>query len=155
MVPKRRIVGLPLLDSMRRLPFLNGSIDSSQIRHAARDLSSAGADKISFRSVRPIAFDRSRTASFRPSLLYSPLAVERRAASSVCRPRTRPLILTKTRRQTQLEARSTPSKFQVERTSLVETAVDALNPVLTRPTAGQPFELRPSLIADGKLVRFR
>jgi len=81
--PKRRIVGLPVLGSVRRLPFLNGWIDSSQIRQAARDTSSAGARKLSFRSVRPIEFYRSRAASCRPSLQYRPLAVERRAPSSV------------------------------------------------------------------------
>jgi len=150
---KRRIVGLPVLGSMRRPPFLNGSLDSSQIRQTARDLSSAGARKLSFRSVRPIDYDRSRAASCRSSLLCRPLAVERRASSSVCRSQTRPPILTKTCRQTQLEARSTISKFQVDRTSRVETAVDARNPVLT--TAGQPSESRPSLAADRELVRFR
>jgi len=104
---KRRIVGLPVLGSKRRPPFLNSSLDSSQIRQTARDLWSAGARKLSFRSVRPIDFDRSRAASCRSSLLSRPLAVERRAPSSVCRSRTRPPILTKTCRQTQLEARST------------------------------------------------
>ena len=146
-------MGLPVMGSVRRLPFLNGSIDSSKICQAASHLSSAAARQISCRSVRPIDFDRSRAAPCRPSLLHRPLAVERRAPSSVCRSRMRPAILTKTRRQTHLEARSTPSKFQVDRTSHVEMAVDARNPVLT--TAGQPSELRPFLIADAGLVGFR
>ena len=58
---KRRIVGLPVLGSMRRPPFLNGSLDSSQIRQTARDLSSAGARKLLFDPfVRSISIVRAR-----------------------------------------------------------------------------------------------
>jgi hypothetical protein len=53
----------------------------------------------------------------------------RRAASSVCRSRTRSVICSKLRRQRPLGALSTYSKFQVNRTTRFETAVDARNPV--------------------------
>jgi len=53
------------MGSVRRLPFRNGSTDSSQIWHSTGSLLSAGARQISSRSVRPIDFERSRAACCR------------------------------------------------------------------------------------------
>jgi hypothetical protein len=60
-------------------------------------------------------------------------------------------IRTKLRRRWQQGARSIPAKFNVNRTSDFETAVDARNPV--QAIAGQPSKLRLSVIADERHVR--
>jgi hypothetical protein len=134
-------VRLAASGSVRRLPFQSGQIDSCQIWQAARDLPLVVVRQISSRSADSIDFDLWRAVSCRPKLLHRSQPIERRAPSSVRRCRTAPPIDTKFRRQMHRTAASTTTKFQVDRTSRFQKAVDARSPTLgwrVRPAVRSP-----------------